>query len=94
MDTLRQGYYGGKISMDSKMLVQSFWFFKDIIDDRLDTRQFPAVGGQRNPAASFAVQRYGFLFLNDLCCIQVCSLAIENSVGEVDQKLVLVLVHV
>jgi len=29
---------------------------EDVIEDRLDSRQFPSVGGQKNPAASFAVQ--------------------------------------
>ena len=65
MDAVRQGYYGGKNFIDWKIFLQSF-HFKDIIDDRLDTRQFPAVGGQRNPAASFAVQRYSFVHLSVL----------------------------
>jgi len=29
---------------------------EDVIDDRLDTRQFPSVGGLKNSATSFAVQ--------------------------------------
>jgi hypothetical protein len=31
---------------------------KDVIDDRLDSRQFPSVGGQRNTAAGLSAQRY------------------------------------
>jgi hypothetical protein len=38
--------------------LNEFYLFKDIIDDRLDLRQFPSVGGQRNLANSSAIQRY------------------------------------
>ena len=31
---------------------------QDIIDDKLDLRQFPSVGGQRNAASAYAVQRW------------------------------------
>jgi hypothetical protein len=31
---------------------------KDVIDDKLDPRQFPSIGGLRNPGAAYAVQRY------------------------------------
>jgi hypothetical protein len=34
-----------------------FFFLKDIIDDKLDPRQFPAIGGQRNIGANYAAQR-------------------------------------
>ncbi|CAF3479054.1 unnamed protein product [Rotaria sp. Silwood1] len=30
---------------------------QDVIDDKLDSRQFPSIGGQRNLATSYAVQR-------------------------------------
>jgi hypothetical protein len=29
-----------------------------VIDDKLDTRQFPSVGGLKNTATAIAVQRY------------------------------------
>jgi len=29
---------------------------EDVIDEKLDSRQFPLIGGQRNPATSYAVQ--------------------------------------
>ncbi len=35
-----------------------YFNLKDLIDDKLDPRQFPSLGGQRNAAASYAVQRY------------------------------------
>lgn len=44
-----------------------FIIIKDVIDDKLDTRQFPAVGGQKNLASSIAVQRYFVFFFQILC---------------------------
>jgi hypothetical protein len=32
-------------------------FLKDIVDEKLDTRQFPLIGGQRNIAANYSAQR-------------------------------------
>jgi hypothetical protein len=46
-----------------------YFYPQDIIDDRLDTRQFPSVGGQRNPATSYAVQRYLSLALKPFLSI-------------------------
>jgi hypothetical protein len=34
------------------------FYLKDVIDDRLDSRQFPSVGGQRNTAGGLSAQRY------------------------------------
>ncbi len=34
-----------------------FYFLKDVIDEKLDPRQFPAIGGQRNIGTNYSAQR-------------------------------------
>ena len=56
MDTVCEGYHGGKESL-WKIEPLILFLVKDIIDDKLDLRQFPSVGGQRNIGANYAAQR-------------------------------------
>jgi hypothetical protein len=41
------------------------FYLKDVIDEKLDPRLFPSIGGVKNPGTSYAVQRYTrrFVFL-------------------------------
>lgn len=56
MDTLRQRYHGGRFSrLVSIVLISRL---QDIVDEKLDTRLFPSLGGQRSTGASYAPQRY------------------------------------
>jgi hypothetical protein len=57
MDTLCKRYNGGKEKIKKKFIYIKF-YLKDVIDEKLDSRLFPSIGGLRSSGTSYTAQRY------------------------------------